>query len=66
MRKFNTAGPVRAARHYLIPPLERLNLAEVLTLIGDERYLVLHAPEADREDIDPGGVARPAERRVGG
>ena len=44
MRKFNTAGPVRAARHYLIPPLERLNLAEVLTLIGDERSFVLHAP----------------------
>ena len=44
MRKFNTAGPVRAARHYLIPPLERLNLAEALTLIGDERYFVLHAP----------------------
>ena len=38
MRKFNTAGPVRADKHYLIPPLERLNLAEVLGLIRDEAY----------------------------
>ena len=44
MRKFNTAGPVRADKHYLIPPLERLNLAEVLGLIRDEAYFVLHAP----------------------
>ena len=44
MRKFNTAGPVRAGRHYLVPPLERLDLAEVLSLIRDEAYFVLHAP----------------------
>ena len=44
MRKFNTAGPVRAGRHYLVPPLERLDLAEVLRLIRDESYFVLHAP----------------------
>ena len=44
MRDFNTAGPVRADRHYNIPPLERLNLAEVLALIRGERYFVLHAP----------------------
>ena len=43
-RKFNTAGPVRPAKDYCIPPLERLDLAEVLTLIRDERYFVLHAP----------------------
>lgn len=36
--------PVRAARDHLIAPLERLNLAEVLTLIGDELYSVLSAP----------------------
>ena len=29
MRFFNTTGPIRAAKHYCIPPLERLNLAEV-------------------------------------
>ena len=44
MRFFNTTGPIRAAKHYCIPPLERLNLAEVLRLIRDERYFVLHAP----------------------
>ncbi|MCY4372545.1 MAG: ATP-binding protein [Spirochaetaceae bacterium] len=44
MRKFNTEGPVIADRHYCIPPLERLNLDEVLELIRDMRYFVLHAP----------------------
>ncbi len=44
MRKFNTAGPIRPALHYNVPPLERLHLPEVLELIRDERYFVLHAP----------------------
>ena len=44
LRKFNTAGPIRPARHYHIPPLDRINLPEVLELIRDERYFVLHAP----------------------
>ena len=44
MRKFNTAGPIRPERDYHIPPLERLDLPEVLELIRDERYFVLHAP----------------------
>ena len=44
MRKFNTEGPVVAERHYCIPPLERLDLAEVLELVRDMRYFVLHAP----------------------
>ena len=44
MRDFNTAGPVRSDKHYLIPPLERVNLAEVLALVRGERYFVLHAP----------------------
>ncbi len=43
-RFFNTSGPVVPAKHYSIPPLERFDLAEVLRLIGDERYFVLHAP----------------------
>ena len=30
--------------NYFIPPLERLDLQEVLTLIEQERYFVLHAP----------------------
>ncbi len=44
MRKFSTEGPVIADRHYCIPPLERLNLDEVLELIRDMRYFVLRAP----------------------
>ena len=44
MRFFNTTGPVVAADHYCIPPLHRVNLGEVLTLIREKRYFVLHAP----------------------
>ena len=44
MRDFNTAGPVRSDWHYCIPPLERLNLREVLALVRKARYFVLHAP----------------------
>ena len=33
-----------AERHYCIPPLERVDLAELLGLVGDERYFVVHAP----------------------
>ena len=44
MRDFNTAGPVRPDWHYCIPPLERLNLREVLALVRKARYFVLHAP----------------------
>ena len=44
MRFFNTAGPVRLEDHYHIPPLDRLNLAEVRALIREEKYFVLRAP----------------------
>ncbi|MBI4770023.1 MAG: ATP-binding protein, partial [Chloroflexi bacterium] len=44
MRFFNTAGPVRCEYHYCLPPLERLELAEVLMLIDQQKYFVLHAP----------------------
>ena len=44
VRAFNTAGPVVAADHYCIPPLERIKLAAVLGLIRDRKYFVLHAP----------------------
>ena len=44
VRTFNTAGPVRPDRHYQIAPLSRIDLEEVLGLIRDERYFVLHAP----------------------
>jgi hypothetical protein len=41
---FNTNGPVDPKDHYCLPPLGRLNLGEVLTLIHQKRYFVLHAP----------------------
>ena len=44
MRFFNTTGPVVAADHYCIPPLARLDLDELLRLVRDKRYFVLHAP----------------------
>ena len=44
MRFFNTTGPVVAADHYCIPPLQRVNLGEILTLVRQKRYFVLHAP----------------------
>ncbi|MBM3740907.1 MAG: ATP-binding protein [Acidobacteria bacterium] len=44
MRFFNTEGPMKPDRHYSIPPLERVNLPEVLGLIEQERYFLLHAP----------------------
>ena len=44
VRKFNTEGPVVAADHYRVPPLERVDLDVVLGLIRDKKYFVLHAP----------------------
>ena len=44
MRFFNTEGPIRPDRHYHVPPLERVDLDELLGLVRDERYFVLHAP----------------------
>ncbi len=44
MRFFNTAGPVQCDRHYCLPPLERFNLSDILSLIEQQKYFVLHAP----------------------
>ena len=44
MRFFNTAGPVVPDLHYFVPPLERLDAGEFLTLIRQRKYFVLHAP----------------------
>ena len=44
MRFFNTEGPVRPDDHYRIPPLERVDVDELLGLIRAKRYFVLHAP----------------------
>ena len=44
MRFFNTTGPIDPKDHYHVPPLSRLDLDEVLMLIEQKRYFVLHAP----------------------
>jgi len=44
MRFFNTAGPVNCADHYCLPPLERFDLADILSLVEQKKYFVLHAP----------------------
>ena len=44
MKEFNTEGPVRPDEHYLIPPLERIDLDEVLGLVRSGKYFALHAP----------------------
>ena len=41
---FNTAGPIRTERHYFIPVAQRVDLPEILNLIDQEKYFVLHAP----------------------
>ena len=42
MKRFNTAGPCRAGKHYVLPPLDRL--PQVSTFVEAEQYFVLKAP----------------------
>ncbi len=44
MRFFNTAGPIVAGKHYCIPPLQRLELDNILSMVEQWKYFVLHAP----------------------
>ena len=44
MRFFNTEGPVKKNKHYCLPPLQRWDLEEILSLIDREKYFLLHAP----------------------
>ncbi len=41
---FNTSGPIRKDKHYFIPISQRIDLDEILKLIDQEKYFVLHAP----------------------
>ena len=43
-RFFNTAGPIKRDLHYYIEPLQRFDLEEVLLLIRQQKYFVMHAP----------------------
>lgn len=42
MKFFNTAGPINPEKHYYIPG--RLNEKEIMSLIDNEKYFILHAP----------------------
>ncbi len=44
MRFFNRMGPVDTEQHYAIPPLARVDLAQILGLVRQRSYFVLHAP----------------------
>jgi hypothetical protein len=44
MRFFTTEGPVNCVDHYCLPPLTRFGLDDVLALIGQQKYFLLHAP----------------------
>ena len=44
MKFFNTAGPVNQSKHYKLDPLMRWNLEDILLLIEQEKYFILHAP----------------------
>ena len=43
-RFFNTAGPIKSDIHYNIDPLKRIDLDEVMGLIQQQKYFILHAP----------------------
>ena len=58
MREFNTAGPVVAADHYLIPSLSRLDLNGLLGLVHRKKYFVLHAPRQTGKTSRVAGAAR--------
>lgn len=44
MKFFNTAGPVNQPEHYKIDPLKRWDMEEILMLIEQKKYFILHAP----------------------
>jgi type II secretory pathway predicted ATPase ExeA len=44
MRFFNNAGPCNPNKHYMLPATERLIAMDVLHLIEQEAYFVVHAP----------------------
>ncbi|MEL6710659.1 MAG: hypothetical protein AAFP10_08830 [Pseudomonadota bacterium] len=41
---FNRAGPSRVGKHYLIDPLQRMDMTHIGMLLEEENYFVLHAP----------------------
>ena len=43
-RFFNTAGPIKQDIHYNVDPLKRIDLNEMMDLIQQQKYFILHAP----------------------
>jgi hypothetical protein len=43
-RFFDTAGPIVREDHYCIEPIHRFDIDEILLLIDQKKYFVLHAP----------------------
>ncbi len=44
MRFFNTAGPCKPSKNYMLPATERLIAEDVMHLIQQEAYFIVHAP----------------------
>ena len=44
MKKFNNAGPSVAGDHFMIDPLDRIDVDSIESLVEEKRYFVLHAP----------------------
>ena len=44
MRTFNTAGPIKKDKHYYVEPLKRWDHSEIMSLIDNEKYFLLHTP----------------------
>lgn len=43
-RFFNTAGPIKPEIHYNIDRLKRIDTEEIMMLVRQQKYFVLHAP----------------------
>ena len=44
MRHFNTTGPIIKDDHYYVEPLQRWDMSEIMNLIENKKYFLLHAP----------------------
>ena len=49
-------------RHYSVPPPERVDLGDILTLIARMSYFVLDAPRQAGKDLYAASLGEPAER----
>ena len=44
MKHFNTAGPMSEDIHYMIEPLRRWDIDDIMSFIHQRKYIILHAP----------------------